>query len=326
MRPSPDEAGALLRARGMRSTPQRRAILAAFGGGPAEHLSADEVFARAVQAIPDLSRGTVYATLAEFAETGLLAAFGTPEPVRYETNTERHAHFRCRLCLRIFDLDVALPDPEPIRRRGFQVERLDLRAEGICEECAEYDAGLRAGARAIARTDPAEGALDARGAAALEVPSPLGPLLLAATMAGIVRVAFAEHADIDRLRSLAASRRGGAAARAHLLRAADQLADYFSGSSTAPASEIDWSSLAGAPVLQATMEIPYGARRSYSALGLGQPARATGRIFGSNPVPLLTACHRVSRGVETPASYVGGPERRRWLLEHELRHSGAGTG
>ena len=37
---------------------------------------------------------------------GLLAAFGTPEPVRYETNTEPHDHFRCRLCLRLFDLDT----------------------------------------------------------------------------------------------------------------------------------------------------------------------------------------------------------------------------
>jgi len=52
-----DKAGGLLRARGLRSTPQRRAILAAFRGGPAEHLSADEVYARAAESVPDLSRG-----------------------------------------------------------------------------------------------------------------------------------------------------------------------------------------------------------------------------------------------------------------------------
>src|SRR5690348_18104211 len=82
-----DQAGELLRARGLRSTPQRRAILAAFRGGTAEHLSADEVYARAAESVPDLSRGTVYATLAEFSELGLLSASGAPEPVRYETNT-----------------------------------------------------------------------------------------------------------------------------------------------------------------------------------------------------------------------------------------------
>src|SRR6202020_2637017 len=101
---TPDDAGELLRARGMRSTPQRRAILSVFSGGRTEHLSADEIYARASEALSGLSRATVYATLAEFSELGLLSAFGSPEPVRYETNTTHHSHFRCRLCLRIFDL------------------------------------------------------------------------------------------------------------------------------------------------------------------------------------------------------------------------------
>src|SRR3984885_15504992 len=144
-----DQAGGLSRARGRRGTPQRRAILEAFQGGPAEHLSADEVYARAAESVPELSRGTVYATLAEFSELGLLSAYGAPEPVRYETNTSHHSHFRCRLCLRTFDLLSGLQSPEEITDPGFAVERVDTRAEGICAECNDYDAGLRAGARAI---------------------------------------------------------------------------------------------------------------------------------------------------------------------------------
>ena len=88
-----DEAGEMLRTRGMRSTPQRRAILSVFAGGRTEHLAADEVYARASRLVPELSRGTVYATLAEFSEMGLLAAFGAPEPVRYEINM-----IRCIYC------------------------------------------------------------------------------------------------------------------------------------------------------------------------------------------------------------------------------------
>jgi Fe2+ or Zn2+ uptake regulation protein len=42
-----DRAGELLRARGLRTTPQRRAIFGAVQGGPTEHLSADEVYTRA---------------------------------------------------------------------------------------------------------------------------------------------------------------------------------------------------------------------------------------------------------------------------------------
>src|SRR5579862_6464240 len=150
-----DQAGELLRANGLRSTPQRRAILEAFRGGPAEHLSADEVYARAAESVPDLSRGTVYATLAEFSELGLLSAYGAPEPVRYETNTTHHSHFHCRVCLRTFDLLSGLQSPEEITDPGFAVERIDTSAEGICTECNDYDAGLRAGARAISQSGPA---------------------------------------------------------------------------------------------------------------------------------------------------------------------------
>ncbi|HEX6745298.1 MAG TPA: transcriptional repressor [Solirubrobacteraceae bacterium] len=79
---SASDIGALLRELGLRSTPQRRAILRAFSSGRAEHLSADEVHARASRELPDLGRGTVYSTLAELTEAGLLSAFGTSQPVR----------------------------------------------------------------------------------------------------------------------------------------------------------------------------------------------------------------------------------------------------
>ena len=108
------DPGELLRARGLRVTPQRRAILGAFSRDAAEHLSADEIHARAAAVVPELGRGTVYATLAELTELGLLAARGSPEPVRYETNTEPHQHFRCRLCLRLFDVELA--DPHHLAR------------------------------------------------------------------------------------------------------------------------------------------------------------------------------------------------------------------
>src|SRR5512132_2705946 len=124
MSTAPTDAGAVLRGLGLRSTPQRRAILLAFGAGAREHLSADEVHARASRELPDLGRGTVYATLAEFAEAGLLAAFGTSEPVRYETNTAPHDHFRCRLCLRLFALGMLTATAQSLPR-GFTLERIE---------------------------------------------------------------------------------------------------------------------------------------------------------------------------------------------------------
>src|SRR5580700_11341098 len=243
MSPRSDKAGELLRARGLRSTPQRRAILAAFHGGPTEHLSADEVYARAAQALPELSRGTVYATLAEFSELRLLAASGAPEPVRYETNTTHHSHFRCRLCLRIFDLVSGLQNPEEITDPGFSVERVDTRAEGICAECNDYAAGLKAGARAISRSGPTTDTLAVPGVATASLDGPLGTLLLAATPQGLTRVAFEGHGDFDALRAHATSRRGSQGARRHLTDAAAKLRDYFAGNTNRPHWVIDWAFL-----------------------------------------------------------------------------------
>src|SRR5579883_246418 len=73
----------VLREHGLRSTVQRRVILGVLHDAVGEHLSADEVHARALASLPSLARGTVYATLVELTELGALSAVGLPEPVRY---------------------------------------------------------------------------------------------------------------------------------------------------------------------------------------------------------------------------------------------------
>lgn len=323
---SSDQARETLQARGLRTTPQRRAILGAFHGGCTEHLSADQVHAHASRTLPDLSRGTVYATLAEFTEIGLLAALGTPEPVRYETNTSEHAHFRCRLCLRLFDLGGGLEDPQQITAPGFKVERVETRAEGVCADCIDYEKGLGEGARAISQTGPPVDALAVPGAASAGTAGPFGRLLLAASPAGLIRVAFEEHADADALRAHASARRGSQAARSHLTRAHAQLDRYFAGVAAPLECAIDWGHLepAGSAPLQATRAIPYGDRRSYSDLGIELAARELGWIMGANPIAIVAPCHRVTRGTEMPRIFVGGTKRRHWLglHEHASQHPG----
>jgi Fe2+ or Zn2+ uptake regulation protein/O6-methylguanine-DNA--protein-cysteine methyltransferase len=311
----------MLRARGMRSTPQRRAILSVFAGGRTEHLAADEVYARASRMIPELSRGTVYATLAEFSEVGLLSAFGSPEPVRYETNLEPHAHFRCHLCLRVFDLRGGQQDPSDIDDPGFVVARVETRAEGVCAECTNYDVGLREGVRAITTSGPATDTLLATGAAVSAIESPLGTLLMAATPRGLTRLAFDDHADVDALRAHAASGRGSQAARRHLAQASASLQEYLAGELPCPAGWIDWEPLEpSAPALLATLAITYGSHGSYSALDQNLSVRDLGQLLGRNPIPLFMPCHRVRRGTETPTSFVGGADRRQWLVTHEQTH------
>ena len=305
------DAGELLRARGLRVTPQRRAILGAFSRDAAEHLSADEIHARASAVVPELGRGTVYAALAELTELGLLAARGSPEPVRYETNTEPHQHFRCRLCLRLFD--VALGDPDPAVPEGFVVEQIAITAEGVCAECVEYDKGLRAGAKR-ARSHPSPDLPE--GLAATTADTPLGRLTLAATADGVVRSVFAGHGDLPALRRMVDGRRGSRAAREHLAAAKDVVAAYFAGQ-PARACAIDWARIRGGPSLRAAMAVPRGQLASYDALESTAGARELGDTLGSNPLAILVPCHRVIRGRELPDEYVGGAERRLALAELE---------
>jgi Fe2+ or Zn2+ uptake regulation protein/O6-methylguanine-DNA--protein-cysteine methyltransferase len=306
----------LLRATGLRSTPQRRAILAVFIGGPSEHLAADEIYTRAERTMPGLGRGTVYATLAEFTEAGLIAAVGSSEAVRYEVNTSPHAHFRCRLCLRIVDVNAPALSTGPFESAGHHVERFDLRAEGICVGCRDYGAGLEAGTRVMSRLGAMPDVL-APGTGALAVETPLGPMLLAASPAGLLRCGFPDQGDAGQLRALVG--RGGAAAQAHLEAGVLRLRRYFSDAAD-PAG--DWTASdqlhpEAAATLALLDQIPSGAERSYHELGSELSPHDLGFALGANPLAVLGPCHRVTLGATEPEVFVGGLERRRWLLAHE---------
>ena len=308
-----EDPGELLRARGLRVTPQRRAILGAFANESAEHLSADEVHARAAAVVPELGRGTVYATLAELTEAGILVARGRPEPVRYETNVDTHQHFYCRMCVRSFDVELSEPPTETLTEQGFLVDEVAVTAEGVCADCRNYDRSLRSAATQ-SRRRPSDAIPTDLAAATAE--TPVGTLRLGATADGMVRVIFDNHADVPALDNAIRRRRGSRAARGHIANAKAAIFDYFGGH-PAPGCEIDWTALPGSETLDAVMAIPHARQASYDVLDTPADAAERGRALGANPVAILIPCHRVTRGVEIPAEYVGGAELRLKLLELE---------
>jgi Fe2+ or Zn2+ uptake regulation protein/O6-methylguanine-DNA--protein-cysteine methyltransferase len=313
-----------LRSHGLRNTPQRHAILNAFEADTGEHLSAEEIHGRAANSVPGLSRGTVYAALNELTELGLLSAVGLPEPVRYELNTSRHDHFRCRLCLRLFDLksDSDTPGLGPPRS---VVERVDVRSEGICADCVDYEAGLLVGTRAIqrgSRSLPWADMLQSPDVACAASEGPLGKVLLAASSDGLVRLAFEKHFDAGELEARAATRRGSRTAREHLNTASDGLRRFLAGESPELDCTVDPRGIASAAeALPATRAIPYAAHASYLKVAEGLAPRDLGRWMGANPMPVIFPCHRVSRGKEVPEAFVGGIDRRRWLESHEREYA-----
>jgi len=311
---SENDIAALLRRHNLRVTPQRRAILQAFRDAADEHLSADEVISRASVTVPEIGRGTVYATLAEFAELGVLGSVGNPEPIRYETNVAPHDHFRCRLCLRLFDVELG---GRETRRRplvGYTIESVTVQAEGVCADCHAYVQGLSDGAAEITSTELMTADM-LSALACSRIQSPVGELGVAASAAGIVHIAFAAHADFENLSERAHSRRGPTAARRRLSACSETLEGYFAGSQSPAPDAIDWRLLsdAKAHTLVAVQQIPYDEPNSYNRLASELDAYAIGRLMGANPVPLLVPCHRVSCGSDRPEVYVGGPTNLRIL-------------
>jgi Fe2+ or Zn2+ uptake regulation protein/O6-methylguanine-DNA--protein-cysteine methyltransferase len=308
---TPDDGIArMLRERALRVTPQRRAILQAFRGRGDEHLAADEVLSRASESVPEIGRGTVYSTLAELTELGLLASVGNPEPVRYETNLDPHDHFQCRLCLRLFDVELGGRELGGRPLPGYAIDTVAIRAHGVCAQCRDYQRGLRSGAAHVRRRPTA----DAPAAAELTcttVASPLGELALGASPEGVARIAFEDHADFPILAERARTRRGPVTGRRRLTHLAATLARYFNGSHDAGEDGVDWRFCTpeAAAALLSVHAIPYGEAGSYDRLEGGLSAFDCGYAMGSNPVPVLIPCHRVCRGSQRPDIYSGGPPR-----------------
>jgi methylated-DNA-[protein]-cysteine S-methyltransferase len=149
------------------------------------------------------------------------------------------------------------------------------------------------------------------------VDSPIGPLSLTAGSAGLVRVDFGPVASI-------ADPGGGSAAEAHVVQAADELEEYFSGARTAFTVTLDRSSRSGfrGDVLACLEQVPYGELVTYGELAAlaGRPgaARAVGTAMATNPLPIVVPCHRVTR-----SGHIGGYGPGVATKEQLLRLEGA---
>jgi methylated-DNA-[protein]-cysteine S-methyltransferase len=156
------------------------------------------------------------------------------------------------------------------------------------------------------------------------IDSPVGPLLLAATEQGLIRVAYASEGHDAVLQTLAdkvSPRILSTPGR--LEAAARELGEYFAGRRRAFDLPLDWRLSAGfrRTVLSHLPEISYGRTASYGAVAqlAGNPraVRAVGTACATNPLPVIVPCHRVVRADGGMGGYLGGVEAKRTLLTLE---------
>jgi methylated-DNA-[protein]-cysteine S-methyltransferase len=175
--------------------------------------------------------------------------------------------------------------------------------------------------RTLERAAQSEGLLDV---AYRTIDSPVGPLLLAATPRGLVRVAY-DVEDHDRVLAALASRLSPRVLRApeRLDPAARELDEYFAGRRRSFDLPLDLSLSTGFRLLvqQRLPSIGYGTTSSYRQVAelVGNPkaVRAVGTACATNPLPLVLPCHRVLRADGTPGGYVGGAAVKTALLNLE---------
>ncbi len=155
--------------------------------------------------------------------------------------------------------------------------------------------------------------------------SPLGPIWVAVTDAGLVAVEVnpeqkplnkhLNHMGFDQI----------VMDQAETADAVKEIREYLTGERKSFDMPIDWSVLTKfqEKALRATYEIPYGGVRTYREIAqqLGNPrsARAVGRAEATNPMPLVIPCHRVIGSDGGLHGYGAGEglKTKAWLLELE---------
>ena len=157
--------------------------------------------------------------------------------------------------------------------------------------------------------------------------SPLGPLYLAATGAGLARVSWRQPSEGAFIRDLEGRWAGLPVVRdpSYVRGAREQLEAYFGGELDRFDLPVD---LSGLPpfqraVLEAVRSVPFGRVVPYAELArrIRRPkaSRAVGNALGANPIAVVVPCHRVVRSDGSLGGYTGGAEIKKHLLALEGR-------
>lgn len=222
-----------------------------------------------------------------------------------------------------------LPSAGTILRRRRNTQHENCRGWGHTSLIMPTDLQSASGCANLRRMSQAQEANEGPGTEVsvpgvrILMPSPLGPLgvELIGTSVTLLRIAPAEP-ELSTFIPL------------HRIDGSDffdevfgRLSEYFAGARRKLELSINLAPCgAVAPVrriLKEAMRVPYGRTRTYQMLAeaanVREGAERVAAVLRENPIPILIPCHRVVAGAEEIGSYVGGCERKKWLLELEQR-------
>jgi Fur family ferric uptake transcriptional regulator len=132
-----------LQTRGKRVTQQRRLIVEEVFSHH-DHFDADELMAHLQELIAErkVSRPTVYRTLSELVEAGLLRkmVLGGRSVFEHEYGYPRHDHLHCQVCNRLIEFQSDALERlrnKVARQHDFQVLGHRMFVTGLCADCRD---------------------------------------------------------------------------------------------------------------------------------------------------------------------------------------------
>ena len=104
------------------------------------HPTADEVYRGIKDGFPSLSKATVYNVLDALKRAGAIRELTIArQAARYDIRTSAHPHFMCRVCGRVYDVDLPHAVHEGDIIDGHQVESVQVYIYGVCAHCRAQD-------------------------------------------------------------------------------------------------------------------------------------------------------------------------------------------
>ncbi len=107
--------------------------------GTKEHPTAEMVYDNVKQQIPNISVATVYRNLSVLEEEGRIRRLSTSDNKdRYDADISEHAHFECRICKKIKDLQLDNMDfLKTLAQHQVEgtLEITKIRFLGVCKTC-----------------------------------------------------------------------------------------------------------------------------------------------------------------------------------------------
>jgi len=128
-----------LKAKGMRITPQRRAILAYLDGNE-QHPRIDEIAQHVQHEMPGVALSTIYNNVHDLVDLGLITELSEKDGIHLDPEMEPHAHLHCSSCGKIVDVSLDQTIESDIvkaaKLSGMKPRKVSVDMEGLCPSCA----------------------------------------------------------------------------------------------------------------------------------------------------------------------------------------------